>query len=1040
MRQFATILAGIVAIALLVDPSLAQPPRGQGQQNDDREARGQRQGQGPRREPGGRGGGQGGSRNPVLLALDADGDGELSAAEIANVEAALKTLDANGDGKLGRDELRPADRGQGQGGDLNRPPRPGESRDRENRRPDEGGSRGGGPRGGRADWPSTADLQAPPPQVPEALENLPAAPIAGFVTIPAGEFEMGDHHDLGGMEHSSDEIPIHKVRVDGFYMAATETTNRQYCAFLNEALSQGSIQVGDGVVYGTAGGSVRRPATTGAGAAENEIYFETAEADRASGVSFDGRTFRVRENREQHPVVCVRWLGAAACCNWMSSKNGYESCYDLATGRCDMSKDGFRLPTEAEWEYAGRGGLYGPYYIFPWGNEADTSRANWPNSGDPFETGPLPLTTPVGYYNGELHRKEEFNWAGTQPTYQTRNGANGYGLYDMSGNVWEWVNDWYDHHYYAASPSDNPAGPTEGQPMRDGKPYRVLRSGSWYNGLYGHSRVSNRNPSYYRGPDDPNHSYYHIGFRPVLSAGIGATALMVTSQSHATPAAVRRADHTVGLMLNSPKACPGYTLFAPKHNTTTFLMDNEGRVVNSWESEYEPGQSVYLQPNGNLLHCCFTKNKGFTRGGEGGRLEEFDWEGNLIWEFEYSSDQYLSHHDIAPMPNGNILILAVEKKSYDEAIAAGFEPRMLRDQQLFPEFVIEVEPTRPKGGRILWEWHVWDHLIQDNDRTKANYGDVATHPERIDIDCNGRPVPTFWNHANSIDYNAKLDQLVISARGCNEIWVIDHSTTTEEAASSTGGRRGKGGDLLYRWGNPAAYGCGTSRDKQLVQQHDAQWIPDGYPGAGNILIFNNGYDRGYSSVEEIVPPVDAQGNYILEPGRAFGPTKPVWRYEAENREDFFSSEISGTHRLPNGNTLICAGVLGTLFEVTPAGETVWNYVNSMVRGGILAQGEVPGLDHRGHQWNAVFKIHRYPLDYAGLPGRDLTPGKVIELPAGQTTGLSGASEEQLGKRPGGGRGDARGPGGRDNQRPRGQDRGGRGGQGRRKPPRPDDQR
>ena len=156
---------------------------------------------------------------------------------------------------------------------------------------------------------------------------------------------------------------------------------------------------------------------------------------------------------------------------------------------------------------------------------------------------------------------------------------------------------------------------------------------------------------------------------------------------------------TVGLFRNSPQAFPGYTLFAPKHHTLIYLMDNQGQAVHQWKSQYEPGQSVYLLENGHLLHCCFTRNRGFTQGGEGGRLEEFDWEGNLVWEFEYSSDQYLSHHDVKPLPNGNVLMLAVEKKSYDDCLAAGFDPGMLRDEQLFPEFFIEVQPTRPKGGQ-----------------------------------------------------------------------------------------------------------------------------------------------------------------------------------------------------------------------------------------------------------------------------------------------------------------------------------------------------
>lgn len=464
------------------------------------------------------------------------------------------------------------------------------------------------------------------------------------------------------------------------------------------------------------------------------------------------------------------------------------------------------------------------------------------------------------------------------------------------------------------------------------------------------------------------------------------------AEENQRPANPAPGGHTVGLFKNEAQAFPGYTLFAPKHHTMIYLMDNEGHAVHRWDSQYEPGQSVYLLENGHLLHCCFTKNKGFTSGGEGGRLEEFDWEGNLVWEFDYSSDKYLSHHDVKPLPNGNVLMLAVEKKTYEDCIAAGFNPRMLRDEQLFPEFFIEVQPTRPKGGKIVWEWHVWDHLVQENDRAKANYGDVAAHPELVDVNCNGRGVPAFWNHGNSIAYNAQLDQIMLSARGCNEIWVVDHGTTAAEAASHSGGKRGKGGDLLYRWGNPAAYRRGASHDRQLFQQHDAQWIPQGCPGAGHILIFNNGLDRGYSTIEEIVPPMDERGNYVLSGSNAYGPERPAWRYKAANPEDFYSAEISGAHRLPNGNTLICAGVNGTFFEVTPQGETVWQYVNPVVHNGILAQGEIPGKDHRGHGWNAVFKIHRYEKDYPAFAGKDLRPIGPIEQPA-EMCGKTGFADQ-----------------------------------------------
>ena len=480
---------------------------------------------------------------------------------------------------------------------------------------------------------------------------------------------------------------------------------------------------------------------------------------------------------------------------------------------------------------------------------------------------------------------------------------------------------------------------------------------------------------------------------------------------------------TVGLFLNTPKAFNGYTLFAPKHNMVTYLMDNEGRIVHQWKSAYEPGQSAYLLPNGHLLRAGMVRVQGGTGGGEGGRIEEYDWEGNLVWEFNHATRDYQLHHDIKPMPNGHILALMVERKTHEEAIAAGFDPRMLRDDFLVPDAVVEVEPIRPKGGRIVWEWHVWDHLIQNTDRTKANYGDAAAHPELVDVACNGRATPAFWNHMNSLDYGSALNQIVLCVRGCNEIWFLDHSTTTKEAAGHTGGKQGKGGDLIYRWGNPAAYQRGTTRDKQLVQQHDAQWIPDGSPGTGHLTIFNNGYDRGWSSIEEIVPPLDANGRYVLEARKAYGPDKTVWHYEAKNRTNFFSSEISGAQRLPNGNTLICAGVIGYMFEITPTGEMVWQYVNPMVRGGILAQGELPGKDMRGHLWNAVFKIHRYAPDYPGLAGRDLTPKGVIELPASQKgkTGLDGMTEQQRPDRGPDGQGRGRGGqggGNRDDRPPR----------------------
>jgi len=339
------------------------------------------------------------------------------------------------------------------------------------------------------------------PSYAETLTHNGTDPSADEPTmklIPGDEFEMGDHHNYVDPTHPSDETPIHTVLVDSFYMAATEITNIQYLNYLNSALSEGLIEVRDNLVYAVG---------------KNDIYCFTNQYADYSSIGWNSSIFSVNDFRGDHPIIGVMWFGAVAYANWLSRQNGYDECYKLSTWDCDFTKNGYRLPTEAEWEYVGRGGQHDPYYIFPWGDDADNTKANWPNSGDPYEIGSYPWTTPVGFYNGDLHQKAMFNWPGNQENYQTSDGSNPYGLYDMSGNVWEFVNDWYGQDYYSISPYSNPTGPDSGFIMPDGKPYRGMRSGNWYNGENGHARVANRNPSYYRGPNDPNHAWYHIGFR-----------------------------------------------------------------------------------------------------------------------------------------------------------------------------------------------------------------------------------------------------------------------------------------------------------------------------------------------------------------------------------------------------------------------------------------------------------------------------------------------------------------------------------------------
>jgi uncharacterized protein (TIGR03437 family) len=340
------------------------------------------------------------------------------------------------------------------------------------------------------------------------------------VQIPAGEFAMGDHHNFVDPAHPSDELPIHKVWIDALHVGVYDVTNRQYIEFLNAAYAQGLIEVRNGMVYRKG---------------SSDAYCETRTMSDYSAIAWDGTAFTLADFRGNHPAVGIRWHGAAAYTNWLSQAQGYQPCYDTATWKCDFTRNGFRLPTEAEWEYAARGGQYTPYRNFPWGDDIDNAKANWQDSRDPYETGPSPWTTPVGFYDGKLKLKSDYGWPGSQTSYQTASGVNGFGLYDMSGNVWQWCHDWYNRDYYAVSPAKNPPGPDTASPMPDGLFYRVMRGGNWYNGDPGdpgHGRVSNRDPGYFRGPQDPNHPYYHVGFRVVRPAAVGSGVSVASAASY----------------------------------------------------------------------------------------------------------------------------------------------------------------------------------------------------------------------------------------------------------------------------------------------------------------------------------------------------------------------------------------------------------------------------------------------------------------------------------------------------------------------------
>src|SRR5579884_2036171 len=468
----------------------------------------------------------------------------------------------------------------------------------------------------------------------------------------------------------------------------------------------------------------------------------------------------------------------------------------------------------------------------------------------------------------------------------------------------------------------------------------------------------------------------------------------------------------LGLWINKPEAFQGYTLFAPVKSTKTFLIDMQGRVVRTWVSDSTPALGAVLLDNGHLLRSELLPEAPGTDGpGAGGRLREFTWEGEIVWDFQLTTDRQLPHHDFTRLPNGNVLLIVWDRKTIPEALAAGRRPDLVDRQLFLLDGLLEIKPTGKTTGEVVWEWHLWDHLVQDHDPSKANYGKVAEHPERMDFNFYENPVGVIarqkggvdklralgyvgsglpatqprinpdWSHLNAVAYNPELDQIVMTSLPFNEVWIIDHSTTTAEAASHQGGRSGQGGDFLYRWGNPRTHRAGTKADQQLFAPHNAHWIPAGLHGAGHLLVFNNGSARpggNYSSVEELTLPVDANGRYTRT-GAAPGPAEQVWSYTAPKKADFYSMLLSGAQRLPNGNTLICSGSNGTLFEVTPDGKIVWKYLNP-IRGGYGPPRTQQGSDGQFGPvgGGSTFRAYRYGKDYAGFAGKDLTPGKPIE--------------------------------------------------------------
>ena len=308
----------------------------------------------------------------------------------------------------------------------------------------------------------------------------------------------------------------------------------------------------------------------------------------------------------------------------------------------------------------------------------------------------------------------------------------------------------------------------------------------------------------------------------------------------------------------------GYTLFSPLPNQNssgifnTFLIDNNKNVVNQWSHDCKPVTISYLLPDSSIVIPC-TQDEVDGLGGNGlagGRILKLSWEGEVLWDDIFAENNFQPHHDIEPLPNGNILFITYERKTLAEALLLGRENI---NNEIWPSYIIELEQIGVDSSQIVWEWHLWDHTVQNINPELSNYGSIEDNPGKLNINLGslggGGGASGDWIHLNSIDYNESLDLIAISSRKMNEFYFIDHSTTTQEAATNSGGNFNVGGNFVYRWGNPQNYNRGTQLDQILISQHSVNWIEESFPGGGDIILYNNRIAEEGSEILQINVPV-----------------------------------------------------------------------------------------------------------------------------------------------------------------------------------------
>jgi hypothetical protein len=332
----------------------------------------------------------------------------------------------------------------------------------------------------------------------------------------------------------------------------------------------------------------------------------------------------------------------------------------------------------------------------------------------------------------------------------------------------------------------------------------------------------------------------------------------------------------------------GYTLVFSKKKAQLYGMDKQ--VIHEWTCQNAIQCCADLLRDSSIIvsatvSSCAWNEK--TLPVSHGRLQIINWRGDITWDYQYCSANYMPHHDIEPVYRTGD---PKEKPTF-----------LVPCYTAWGDKIVEIKPTGAKTGEVVWEWVASDHTCSSGCNDK---------PELIDKSKGGSGTFNKTSdimHVNGLSYNRRLDQIVVSVKGYDEFFVIDHSTSIQEAKGTTGGKYGKGGSILFRWGKSSNYGM--SATSTLNGQHHACWVPDTMlgtklpiTGGGNFMAVNNNAGKN-GSVMEITCPGTKNGEYPRDADKAFEPTASLWKYSVND----LNENEGSIQKLPNGNYLVCTG-------------------------------------------------------------------------------------------------------------------------------------